>query len=54
MTIDLRNKAGNTTDERKAEKGIVRDIKAEANPALNLIEDRCLTVSGSEFQRRNL
>lgn len=54
MTIDLRKRAENPTAERGAKRRIAREIKAEANPALNLIEDGCLTVSGSGFRRRNL
>ena len=40
--------------EEEAEKGRAREIKAEGNPALNLIGDRCLSMSGSGFWRRNL
>lgn len=54
MTIDLKSKAGNLTAEKKAEKGRAREIKVEGNPALNLIGDRCLSMSGSGFQRGNL
>ena len=54
MTIDLRNKAGNLTIERKVEKGIAREINAEVNRTLNLSGDRCLTMSEIRFRRGNL
>ena len=54
MTIDLKSKVGNSTAEKKAEKGRAREIKAKGNPALNLIGDMSLLMSGSGFQRGNL
>ena len=47
-------RTGNPTAKKEAGKKIAWEIKAEANPALNLIEDRCLTMSGSGFWRKNL
>ena len=40
--------------EKKAKKKIAREIKVEVNSTLNLIGDRCLMMSGSEFWRGNL
>ena len=47
-------RVGNMTVEKGAGKKRAREIKVKVNPALNLIEDRCLTMSGSGFWRKNL
>ena len=47
-------RVGNLTADKEARKKIDWEIKAEANPALNLIKYMCFTMSGSGFWRKNL
>ena len=47
-------RAGNLMAKKEAGKKRAWEIKAEVNPALNLIEDRCLAMSGSGFSKKNL
>ena len=54
MTIDIGKREGNMMAEKEAEKQIAWEIKVDADPTLNLIEDRCLMMSGNGFWRKNL
>ena len=40
--------------EDKAEIKVAHEIKLKGNPMVNLVRDRCLLMSGSEFRNENL